>query len=46
MNFKEYWERNKVLLEPQGVTKEIAYKIWCDALDCFLLKSMEKLATS
>jgi len=33
MNFKEYWKSNEELYTQLGVTKAVAYKIWCDAVD-------------
>jgi len=32
-NFKHYWGVNKVLLEKAGVEKDVAYVIWCAAVD-------------
>ncbi len=40
-NFKEYWERNKVLLEPLGVSEDVASKIWNDCVDVCTLKITE-----
>lgn len=33
MNFKEYWEAHKDMYTQLGVTKAVAHKIWCDAID-------------
>lgn len=32
-SFKHYWKVNKVLLEKAGVEEDIAYTIWCTAVD-------------
>ena len=41
-NFKEYWERNKVLLEPLGVSEDVAKKIWNDCCDVCISKIYER----
>lgn len=41
MNFKEYWKNNEAIYTRLGVTKEVAYKIWCDAAD-----AAEKVVTA
>ena len=40
-NFKEYWESNKVLLEPLGVSEAVAKKIWDDCCDVCVSKITE-----
>ena len=45
MNFKKYWEQNKELYSQLGVTKAVAYKIWCDAADA-VEKEMAKVLMS
>jgi hypothetical protein len=33
MSFKEYWELNEEFYTQIGVTRAVAHKIWCDAVD-------------
>lgn len=41
MTFSDYWKQNKDLYAQLGVTKAVAHKIWCDALDALQMKAME-----
>jgi hypothetical protein len=43
MNFKEYWALNEELYTQLGVTKAVAYKIWCDAVDQLQKNMVDKI---
>ncbi len=41
MSFREYWQQNEAFYTSLGVSKDVAYKIWCDALDQLKIKYQE-----
>ena len=43
ITFTIWWEDNKILYEPH-VSKEIAHKIWCDAVDALNTNFLNKIS--